>query len=211
MNWNWTENKTVNYHITKSVDVLIDSFLFAVWMWKQTNHLLAWLARNAPIFYFSCTEWEYQYQMNNHEINDKRLYEKLYSSGWCNCKVGLFLNNLFGVDTNILSNVLAQRQECAGIYIIDADPAGFIMCWMSYHTTRCVINVIHNLNHYQTPTAIVSIDTEKAYKRIELEFAFETLKRFWFPSNLVLDGLNMCIRCLKPMFWHFFLCQQPLN
>lgn len=188
-NWNWTENKTVkgklSYNkISRCFNWLISiCWTETVWMWKQTNHVLARLARNALLrsFVSAVQDENNQCQMNNHEINDKGLYEKRYSSGWCNCLVGFFLNNLFGVDTKMLSKVLAHWQEQAGTHIIDADQAGFIKGWMSYHTTRCVFNVIHYLNHYQTPTAIVSIDTEKASKRSELEYVFETLKRFWFP------------------------------
>lgn len=75
-----------NYHITKSVDVLINFYL---------------LDRDCL----------------NVETNKSRN---------CNCLVGFFLNNLFGVDTKMLSKVLAHWQEQAGTHIIDADQAGFI-------------------------------------------------------------------------------------
>lgn len=54
--------------------------------------------------------------------------------------------------------------------IVNADQTGFIKGRSSYHNTRRLLNIIHYLNFTQTHGAIVSMDAEKAFNRIEWEY-----------------------------------------
>lgn len=88
--------------------------------------------------------------------------------------------SLLGADNTILLKILALRLEQVLTSIVDADQTGFIKGQNSYHNTRCLFNIIHYLNFYQTPGAVVSKDAEKAFGRIEWKYMFEVMKvRFW--------------------------------
>ena len=93
--------------------------------------------------------------------------------------------SLLGVDMNILSKVLAYRLERIMTQIVDADQTGFIKGRMSYYNTRRLFNIIHYLNHCQIPGAIVTMDAEKAFDRVEWEYMYEILKRFGFQPNFL--------------------------
>lgn len=93
--------------------------------------------------------------------------------------------SLLGVDMKILSKVLANRLERVVSDIVGTDQTGFIKGRLSSNNTRCLINIINHLNYHQIPGAIVSMDAEKAFDRVELEYMFEVLRRFGFKSTFI--------------------------
>uniref|UniRef100_A0A8C5DIG8 Reverse transcriptase domain-containing protein n=1 Tax=Gouania willdenowi TaxID=441366 RepID=A0A8C5DIG8_GOUWI len=88
--------------------------------------------------------------------------------------------SLLNVDNKILSKILALRLENVVNTIVDADQTGFICGRNSYHNTRRLLHIIHHLNTNKTLGAVVSMDAEKAFDRIEWEYMFEVMKRFGF-------------------------------
>ena len=93
--------------------------------------------------------------------------------------------SLLNVDNKILSKILALRLENIVSSIVDADQTGFIKGRNSYHNTRRLFHIIHYLNTFKTPGAIVSMDAEKAFDRIEWEYMFDVMKRFGFGSGFL--------------------------
>ncbi len=75
--------------------------------------------------------------------------------------------SLLGVDVKILSKIVANRLERVVTDIVNVDQTGFIKGRTSSNNTRWLINIIHYLNFHQTPSAIVTMDAEKAFDRIE--------------------------------------------
>lgn len=98
--------------------------------------------------------------------------------------------SLLGVDMKILSKVLTHRLEQVVTHIVGADQTGFIRGRISSNNTRRLINIIHFLNHHQLPGAMVSMDAEKAFDRIELEYLFDVLKRFGF-KHCFIDWIKL--------------------
>lgn len=69
--------------------------------------------------------------------------------------------------------------------IVDADQTGFIKGRNSFYNTRRLFNIIHYLNSYQIPSAIISMDAGKTFDRIEWEYMFDVMKKFGFGSNFL--------------------------
>ncbi|KAJ0009658.1 hypothetical protein NQD34_001360 [Periophthalmus magnuspinnatus] len=93
--------------------------------------------------------------------------------------------SLLGVDNKILSKILALRLEKVMCSLVEADQTGFIKGRNSYYNTRRLFNIIHFLNCNKMPGAVVSMDAEKAFDRIEWEYVFEIMGRFGFGPNFV--------------------------
>uniref|UniRef100_A0A8C6UCR3 Reverse transcriptase domain-containing protein n=1 Tax=Neogobius melanostomus TaxID=47308 RepID=A0A8C6UCR3_9GOBI len=93
--------------------------------------------------------------------------------------------SLLGVDNKILSKILAIRLEKVMCSIVDTDQTGFIKGRNSYYNTRRLFNIIHFLNSTRMTGAVVSMDAEKAFDRVEWEYMFEILRRFGFGQNFV--------------------------
>lgn len=93
--------------------------------------------------------------------------------------------SLLGVDMKILSKIVANRLERVVTDIVNADQTGFIKGRTSSNNTRRLINIVHYLNSQQIPGAIVSMDAEKAFDRIEREYMLEVLRRFGFQSDFI--------------------------
>jgi len=85
--------------------------------------------------------------------------------------------SLLGVDVKILSKIVANRLERVVTDIVKADQTGFVRDRTSSNNTRRLINIIHHLNFHQTPGAIVTMDAEKAFDRIERKYMFDQLNR----------------------------------
>ena len=65
----------------------------------------------------------------------------------------------------------------------------------SSNNTRRLINIIHHLNFHQTPGAIVTMDAEKAFDRIERKYMFEKDLAF---NQILFDGYSFCIKYPLP-------------
>lgn len=46
-------------------------------------------------------------------------------------------------------------------------------------------NIIHYLNSYQIPSAVVSMDAKKAFDRTEWEYMFDVMEKFEFGPNFL--------------------------
>lgn len=93
--------------------------------------------------------------------------------------------SLLGVDMKILSKILATRLEKVVANIINLDQTGFMKERLSSNNTRRLINIIQYHNYNQIPGVIVSMDAEKAFDRIELDYMFEVLERFGFQRKFI--------------------------
>lgn len=80
-------------------------------------------------------------------------------------------------DTKILCKVLARRIEIHIPKLILDDQNGFVVGRQAFNNTRRVLNILYKKQNAKDH-AILSLDAEKAFDRIEWGYLFETLSLF---------------------------------
>ena len=93
--------------------------------------------------------------------------------------------SLLPVDVKILAKISARRFESVMPLIISEDQTGFIGGRHSYSNIRRLLGVILSPSSSNVPEVIISLDAEKAFKRVEWAYLFFSLRQFGFNTNLI--------------------------
>ena len=86
--------------------------------------------------------------------------------------------SLINVDSKLLLKLLATRLEKLLLSLINTDQTGFIQNRLSLTNVRRLVNIIQYSSQKNHRGLAVSLDTEKAFDRIEWEYLFDVLGRF---------------------------------
>ena len=105
--------------------------------------------------------------------------------------------SLLNVDYKILTKVLTNRLKPTLEYLISSEQAAGIKGRLITNNTATIRNILFKINHDEEANAvnktnnesnraaILSLDFEKAYDRVDHEFLFKVLQKYKFNSNFI--------------------------
>lgn len=88
--------------------------------------------------------------------------------------------SLLGNDLKILTNILAHRMQKIVAKLINPDQTGFIPFRQGANNIRRIINIISTAQKTKQTSLVISLDAQKAFKRVRWGYLFETLEVFGF-------------------------------
>ena len=100
--------------------------------------------------------------------------------------------SILNVDYKIYISILANRLQTMMPDIIDEDQTGFVRGRQTQDNIRRTLLIINKIRKNKTPSALISLDAEKAFDMVNWEYLYMTLERFGFNEEV--------IHCIKSIY-----------
>ena len=104
--------------------------------------------------------------------------------------------SLLNVDYKIITKILAERLKKVLPYIIHTDQKGFVQGRNIQEANRLLQDIISYTDQYQMNSAIIFLDYENAFDRVEWSWTLNCLKTFNFGTKFI-SWVNMIFKEAK--------------
>lgn len=85
--------------------------------------------------------------------------------------------SLLNVDYKIVAKAMARHLESILPSVVSPDQTGFVKFRYGSDNIRRLLNILDHVHMNKIPTLIISLDTEKAFNRVEWAFLFAVLQK----------------------------------